>query len=77
MGRKSNVCAHKNLGVPMKVLAVVCCSKISILPPIELRGHHGNAWRVINQCVPLVTDFMRRVYLGGPGPYRLSGTAMQ
>jgi hypothetical protein len=36
MGRKSNVCAHNNWGVPIKVSelrAVVCCSKITTLPP--------------------------------------------
>jgi hypothetical protein len=66
-GRKSNVCAHSNLGVPIEVLTSVssapwCVIRKSLLyPPIELHGHRGCAWRVI-KCAPLVTDFMGRVY---------------
>ena len=67
-GRKSNVCAHNNRSVPIEVLTSVsntpwCAVRKSLLyPPIELHGHRGSAWRVI-KCVPLVTDFMGRVYL--------------
>jgi hypothetical protein len=64
MGRKSNVCAHNNWGVPIKVLTSLnnapwCAVRKSLLyPPIELHGHHrGRAWREI-KCMPLVTDFM-------------------
>jgi hypothetical protein len=39
-------------------------------PPIELHGHRGSAWRVI-KYVPLVTDFMGRVYVF-VRPFRLS-----
>jgi hypothetical protein len=31
-------------------------------PPIELHGHRGSVWRVVT-CVPLITDFMGRVYM--------------
>jgi hypothetical protein len=68
MDRKSNVCAQSNWGVPIDVLTAVnnapwCVVRKSLLyPPIELHGHRGCAWRVI-KCVPLVTDFMGRVYI--------------
>jgi hypothetical protein len=71
MGRKSNVCAHNNWGVPIKVLTSVnnapwCVVRKSVFyPPIELHGHCSSAWRVI-KCVPLVTDFMGRVYVKAP-----------
>jgi hypothetical protein len=39
--------------------------KSLLYPPIELHGHRGSAWRVI-KCVPLVTDFMGRVYIFFP-----------
>jgi hypothetical protein len=67
-GRKSNVCAHNDWGVPIDVLTSMnnapwCVVRKSLLsPPIELHGHRGSAWRVI-KCVPLVTDFMGRVYI--------------
>jgi hypothetical protein len=60
MGRKSNVCAHNNWGVPMKVLTSLSSAawrlvrKSVFYTPIELHGHRGRAWRVIN-CLPLVT----------------------
>jgi hypothetical protein len=62
------VCAHNNRSVPIEVLTPVnnapwCVVRKSLLyPPIELHGHRGCAWRVI-KCVPLVTDFMGRVYI--------------
>jgi hypothetical protein len=69
MGRKSNVCAHNNWGVPVvEVLTSVnnapwCVVPKSLhYPPIELHGHRGSAWRA-TKCVPLVTDFMGRVYI--------------
>jgi hypothetical protein len=67
-GRKSNVCAHNNRSLPIEVLTSMntapwCVVRKSLLyPPIELHGHRGCAWRVI-KCVPLVTDFMGRVYV--------------
>jgi hypothetical protein len=63
MGRKSNVCAHNNWTMPIKVLTSVnnasWCSirKSLIYPPIELHGHRGSAWRVL-KYIPLVTNFM-------------------
>jgi hypothetical protein len=48
MGRKSNVCAHNNWGVPIEVLTLVnnvpwCVVRKSLLyPPIELHGHRGS-----------------------------------
>jgi hypothetical protein len=71
MGRKSNVGAHNNWGVPVKVLTSVnnapwCAVRKSLFyPPIELHGHRGSAWRVI-KYVPLVTDFMGRVWGWAP-----------
>jgi hypothetical protein len=68
MGRKPNVGAHNNWGVPAKVLTSMnnapwCVVRKSLLyPPIELHGHRGTAWRVI-ECVLLVTDYMGRVYI--------------
>jgi hypothetical protein len=68
MGRKSNVGAHNKRGVPVKVLTSVnnapwCAVRKSLFyPQIELHGHRGSAWRVI-KYVPLVTDFMGRVYM--------------
>jgi hypothetical protein len=60
MGRKSNVCAHSNWGVPItKVSTLVdnapwCGVRKSVFyPPIELYGHRGTVWRVI-KCEPLV-----------------------
>jgi hypothetical protein len=69
MGRKSNACAHSNWGVPIKVLTSVnntrwfVVQKSLLYFPIELHGHRGSAWRVI-KCVPLVKDFMGRLYVG-------------
>jgi hypothetical protein len=68
MGRKSNVCALNNWGVPtiimvpMSVNNVPSClsRKSSFYPQIELNGHRGSVWRVI-KCVPQETDFMGRV----------------
>jgi hypothetical protein len=37
--------------------AVVCGVKSLLYPPIELHGHRGSAWRVI-EYVPLVTNFI-------------------
>jgi hypothetical protein len=57
MVRNSNVCAHTNWGVLIKVLASVnnapwCVVRKSVLYlPVELHGHRGSAWRVI-KCVP-------------------------
>jgi hypothetical protein len=71
-GRKSNVCAHNNWGVPVKVLMSVnnapwCDVRKSLLyyPPIELHGHRGSACRLIKR-VPFVTDFMGRVWGWAP-----------
>jgi hypothetical protein len=67
MGRKSNMGSHNNWDVAVKVLTSLnnapwCDVRKSLFyrPPIEFRGHRGNAWRVI-EYVPLVTDFMERV----------------
>jgi hypothetical protein len=68
MGRKSNVGAHNNWGVPIKVPMSVSTApwseiqKSVFYPPIELHGHSASAWRVI-KFVPLVTDFMGKVYI--------------
>jgi hypothetical protein len=69
LGRKSDVSAHNNWGVPMKVLTSVNIApcrvvrKSVLYPPIiDLHGHRGSAWRGI-KCVPLVTDIMGRVYI--------------
>jgi hypothetical protein len=80
-GRKSNVCAHNNRSVPIEVLTPVnsapwCVIQKSLVyyPPIELHGHRGCAWRVI-KCVPLVTDFMGRVYsVLGISPHVVNNT---
>jgi hypothetical protein len=72
MGRKPNVCPRNNWSVPIEVLTSVnnapwCVVRKPLLyPPIELHGHRGCAWRVI-KCVPLVTDFMGRVYMRQAG----------
>jgi hypothetical protein len=71
MGRKSNVGAHNIRGVPVKVHTPMnnapwCAVRKSLFnPSIELHGHRGSAWRVI-KYVPLVTDFMGRVYTIAP-----------
>jgi hypothetical protein len=70
MGRKSNACAYNNWGVPIEVLTSVNNAPSYVVrnsllsPPIELHGHRGSAWREI-EYVPLVTDFMGRVYIYG------------
>jgi hypothetical protein len=62
MGRKFNVCAHSDWGVPIKVSTSLnnaprCVVRKSVFyPPIELHGHRGGVWREI-KCVPLVTDY--------------------
>jgi hypothetical protein len=68
MGRKSNVCDRSNLGVPIKVSTSVNNAPWSVVrksvfyPPIELLGYRGSV-RWVMKCVPLVTDFMGRVYV--------------
>jgi hypothetical protein len=60
--------AHNNWGVPVNVLTSVssapwCAVRNPLFyPPIELHGHRGSAWRVV-KYVPLVTDFMGRMYI--------------
>jgi hypothetical protein len=66
MGRKSNMCARGNWGVPIKASTSAnntprCVVRKSVFyPSIELHRHRGSAWRVI-KCLPLVTDFIGRV----------------
>jgi hypothetical protein len=61
MGRKSNVGAHTNWDLPIKVLTSVnnapwyVARKSVFYPPIELHGHRGSAWRVI-KCLPLASN---------------------
>jgi hypothetical protein len=67
-GRKSDVCARSNWGVSIWVPMSVNNAPWFVVrnsvfaPPVELHGHRGSVWRVI-KCLPLLPDFMGRVYI--------------